>query len=690
MVNRPRKKYYLLLFLFGCLSAFSQEDSLSFYFNKGSNLSEEALNFYTKQLRSKDSLRIYHIASKIVTRENKTQFYHQVGKSFYDVDNYDVARIYFAKSLEMAKLTLDKRIIAKELSALGNIYRLQDRNTIAMNLLFQATYLYKELNQLRDVAFNLSLIGDINRCINQPKDALKYLNEALAICIKNNYLKEEAFCYSSLGAVYQSQKKFTRALTNFDQGLKIAHALKDTSRIVDFQCSIGDLLTEQDRFGEALNYFNRAMELDKVSKDQYNLALCYTGLGKVFLKQKEYKKAVDFGTQSYKLGKSITAPGICADASEIIYNAYFGAADYKNAFLFLKLKTELNDSTTNLAQVKQQTQLEFNFVNAYKEKQDSILRAEKQQQRDLVQAAKSKQQEALVIAGIVGVIIAILVIIIIFRFYQKEKDSKQIIKLQKTIVEGKNKEIMDSINYAQKIQQAIIPSPLEMNNVFPQHFVLLLPRDIVSGDFYWIGSKRNYVFVAVADCTGHGVPGGFMSMLGTALLNEIINEKEIYEPADILDLLKLKIIMALRQSENVNEAKDGMDIALCRIDKTTNELTFAGANNSMHLMRGERLIELKGDKQPIGISHFNNTQQFIQQTITLLKDDVIYLFTDGYPDQFGGEIGKKFKYKQLEDLLIRIHNKGMQEQMTILEKVHKDWKGNLEQVDDICILGIKI
>lgn len=678
------------MFLFSCLSAFSQEDSLAFYFNKGSNLSTEALNFYTKQLRFKDSLSIYHTASKIVTRENKTTFYHQVGKSFYDVDNYERARTYYSKSLEMAKLTLDKRIIAKELSALGNVYRLQDRNTIAMNLLFQATYLYKELNQLRDVAHNLSLIGDINRCIDQQKDALKYLNEALAICIKNNYLKEEAFCYSSIGTVYLTQKKFTRALTNFDQGLKIAQSLKDTSRIVDFQYSIGDLLTEQDRLGEALNYFNRAMELDKISKDQYNLALCYQGLGKVFLKQKDFKKSVEFATQSYKLGKLITAPGICGDASEIIYSAYFGAGDYKNAFLFLKLKTELNDSTTNLTQVKQQTQLEFNFVNAFKEKQDSILRAEKQQQRDLIQAAKSKQQEALVIAGIVGVIIAILVIIIIFRFYQKEKDSKQIIKLQKTIVEGKNKEIMDSINYAQKIQQAIIPSHLEMSNVFPQHFVMLVPRDIVSGDFYWIGSKLNYVFVAVADCTGHGVPGGFMSMLGTALLNEIINEKEIYEPADILDLLKLKIIMALRQSENVNEAKDGMDIALCRIDKVTNELTFAGANNSMHLMRAEKLIELKGDKQPIGISHFNSTQQFIQQTISLIKGNFIYLFTDGYPDQFGGENGKKFKYKQLEELLISIHNKEMEEQLEILEEVHRDWKGNLEQVDDICILGIKI
>ncbi|HET6226806.1 MAG TPA: tetratricopeptide repeat protein [Bacteroidia bacterium] len=689
-MNRHIKKYCLFVFIVSSLSVFSQDDSLIAYFNKKNEIPNEKLAVFSKQLKEKDSLAIYHLASKIVTREKKVYFYHQVGKAFYEADNYENAKTYYAKALEMAKLTLDKQNIAKELSALGNIYRLQDKNTIALNLLFQAVYLYKELNQQKDLAFNLALIGDINRCIDQPQDALKYLNEALALSIKNNFQREEAFCYSSIGSVYQTLKKYDRGLTNYNEGLKIAQTIKDTSRIVDFLYSIGDLYIEQNRAEEALSYFNRAMEYDKLTGDQYNLALCYAGLGKVALKQKNPKKGVDYGLQAYEIGKLLTAPGICTDATEIIYQAYYEAGDYKNAFHYLKLKTELKDSTINLIQLKKQTQLEFNFVNSFKEKQDSIVRAEKQQQRDMVQATKSRQQEALVTAGAVAVITSILIIIVIFRSYRKERNSRQIINEQKLLVEGKNKEIMDSINYAKKIQQAIIPSSLEMANVFPQHFVLLLPKDIVSGDFYWVSSKLNYSFVAVADCTGHGVPGGFMSMLGTALLNEIINEKEVYEPADILDLLKFKIIMALRQSENVNEAKDGMDIALCRIDKTTNELIFAGANNSMQLLRNNKIIELKGDKQPIGISHFNITQQFIQQSISLQKNDLIYLFTDGYPDQFGGEVGKKFKYKQLEQLLLDIHNKDMQVQREILEKVHVNWKGSLSQVDDICILGIKI
>jgi len=689
-VNKHIRKYSLFVLLFSCLSTLAQDDSLIFYFNKKAEVPAQKLSIFAKQIREKDSVAIRQLASKIITRENKAYFYHQVGRAFYEADNYEKAKDYYSKSLEQAKLTLDKSKIAKELSALGNIYRLQDKNTIALNLLFQAVYLYKELGQQKEVAFNLALIGDINRCIDQPQDALKYLNEALALSIKNNFQKEEAFCYSAIGSVYQTLKKYDRGLANYNQGLKIALILKDTSRIVDFLYSTGDLLVEQNRPSEALSYFNRSMEYDKITGDQYNLALCYSGLAEVALKQKDSKKAVEYGLKSYEIGKLLTAPGICSDAVEIIYQAYYVGGDYKNAFNFLKLKTELKDSTTNLIQLKKQTQLEFNFVNAFKEKQDSIVRAEQQQQRDIIQAAKTRQQEAIVIAGIVAVITSIIIIIVIYRSYQKEKNSKQIINQQKTIVEEKNKEILDSINYAKKIQQAIIPSSLEMTNLFPHNFVMLLPKDIVSGDFYWIGSKLNYVFVAVADCTGHGVPGGFMSMLGTALLNEIVNEKEVYEPADILDLLKFKIIMSLRQSENVNEAKDGMDIALCRIDKTTNELLFAGANNSMHLLRNNKLIELKGDKQPIGISHFNITQQFIQQSISLVKNDLIYLFTDGYPDQFGGEAGKKFKYKQLEQLLLDIHQKDMEVQREILEKVHIDWKGDLGQVDDICIVGIKI
>jgi serine phosphatase RsbU (regulator of sigma subunit) len=308
----------------------------------------------------------------------------------------------------------------------------------------------------------------------------------------------------------------------------------------------------------------------------------------------------------------------------------------------------------------------------------------------MAHAAELKQQRTVAVFGLAGLAVSALVASFMYRSYRKEKRSREIINQQKGMVDAKNKEIVDSINYAKKIQQAIIPTNTEVKNLLPESFVILQPKDIVSGDFYWITEKENFLFLAVADCTGHGVPGGFMSMLGTALLNEIISDKNVYEPADILDILKLKIILALRQSDNINENKDGMDITLVRFDKDKSKLVFAGANNSLYHVRENVLTEYKGDKHPIGFSFNNTNKQFNQVSVTLQKDDVLYMFTDGYPDQFGGPLGKKFKYKALEQTLLQISSDDMNAQRKKLLHLHDQWKGTLEQVDDICVVGVRV
>jgi serine phosphatase RsbU (regulator of sigma subunit) len=266
---------------------------------------------------------------------------------------------------------------------------------------------------------------------------------------------------------------------------------------------------------------------------------------------------------------------------------------------------------------------------------------------------------------------------------------KEEIARQKEIVELKNKEVTDSIHYAQKILHAILPSPEDVQKTIGASFVLFEPKDIVSGDFYWVSEQEDFVFFTVADCTGHGVPGSFMSMLGHSLLNEIVNEKKIFEPGDILDMLRMKIILDLKQKGLSGENKDGMDMCLCRYHKKSNTLTYAAANNSLYVLRNKVLTEYKGDKQPVGISS-GPSVQFTQHSIPLEKGDLLYLFTDGYPDQFGGLKGKKIKYKQLEDLLIEFSVLPVNDQKTEIWKHLLQWKGNLEQVDDICMLGIKI
>lgn len=678
-----------LFLLLLSLSTFSQDDSLVIYFNRGNASDISAASRMLLKYDQKDSAMLLSIASKLGRKETKVVFFDAVGERFYDIDDYETARFYYSRALEFARLTLVKKSIADQLTDLGDMYRLQDQNTTALDLLFQSMYIYKELDAKSELAHVLGLIGDLQRCIDQHNDALYYLNQGLDIALKNNFVKEQTFCYSSLGGTYQLMKEYDKAYTSYKKGLQIALGLKDTMRIIDFYYSIGDLLVDKKEPDEGIRYLEKGIELCKLDNDRYYLALCHMGLARAYLAKTDYDRSIMEGLVAFSLGNELKAYGFNSEASEVLFQAYAKKNDFRNAYKYLKFVKDNADSTMSSAKIKQQAKLEINFKNAYEEKQDSLLRFSKQNLKDLEHASELKEQKLYALGGICGSLIALVIIIMVYRSYKREKRSSEIIHKQKQIVDHKNKEILDSINYAKRIQQAIIPTHNELKNVFPESFVLLIPKDIVSGDFYWVVKTGQQAFFAVVDCTGHGVPGGFMSMLGTALLNEIINEKNIYEPADILDLLKLKIIMALRQSDNMNENRDGMDISLIRINLNTMEMSFAGAYNSLYLWRSNKLNEFKGDKFPIGFADTSG-QQFTQHKIKLEHGDLLYMFTDGYPDQFGGGKGKKFKYKMLEELLMRIAPLPMNEQRDVLITTLSEWKGNQEQVDDICVAGIRI
>lgn len=269
-----------------------------------------------------------------------------------------------------------------------------------------------------------------------------------------------------------------------------------------------------------------------------------------------------------------------------------------------------------------------------------------------------------------------------------ESKNTEILK-QKEIIEQKNQAITDSIQYASRIQSAVLPPADFLCEWWPENFILFRPRDIVSGDFYWGRQKGRKVITAVADCTGHGVPGAFMSMLGNAFLDEIYNTTEITDAATILNMLRDEVINALKQKGLTGEARDGMDISLCIIDLDSLRLDFAGANNPLYIIRDDQIIKIPADKMPIGI-HVTDFTPFNNHTGELKKGDMLYLFTDGYADQFGGPRGKKFMYKPLQNLLLKIHNLPAAKQKDILITTFEEWMNGYEQVDDVLIAGIRI
>ena len=323
--------------------------------------------------------------------------------------------------------------------------------------------------------------------------------------------------------------------------------------------------------------------------------------------------------------------------------------------------------------------------------------------------SKLTMQEFLINGGLLTFTVAVFCMFLIRNRYvltYKEiksrlelEKSKNLIEIQKTEVEEKNSEIISSLRYAKRLQEALLPPKNLLEEFFNKnYFVIYQPRDIVCGDFYWArkinttpksGESKEYLLIAVADCTGHGVPGAFMSMLGSSFLHQSATEKDVNTPAEALDYLNQKIITTLNHGYGDQKIRDGMDISFIALDLKTRQLAYAGANNPIYIVGDGSLKTLKANKQAIG--NMNDVAlPYNNNLIQLQPNDCVYLFTDGYADQFGGPKGKKFMRKQFEEMLIEVHQKPMAEQQEILKTRYDNWKGALDQVDDVCVIGIRV
>lgn len=387
------------------------------------------------------------------------------------------------------------------------------------------------------------------------------------------------------------------------------------------------------------------------------------------------------------------------DAAKIAYSQLEKEKSIQNLAL---IEEKLRLKKKEIAALENQNKINL-ISNSYRQKElelaknKNYLMLQKQLINEMRVGIIQKNQKSLKYG--IAALTALLLLVAFFLFRgitQRRKIESQNVKLhlknteiakQKDIIQEKNKEIIDSINYALKIQTAMLPTDGELKNILGDNFVFYRPKAIVSGDFYWCFENSKYKYYATVDCTGHGVPGGFMSMLGISLLNEIVKEKKIEEPCSILDMLTARIIAELKQTEKANVAKDGMDITLCRLSKDKTELVVSGANNDLWLLRRNELIEIKSNRQSIGFN-YGKYRQFTQEKIKLQPKDRIYTFSDGYADQFGGVNKKKFKSRNLKNLLLAIYNDPAPEQLRLIKRTFEEWMGPEEQVDDVLLIGL--
>ena len=372
-------------------------------------------------------------------------------------------------------------------------------------------------------------------------------------------------------------------------------------------------------------------------------------LGRVCWKLGDNPKALEYYEKSFKIAEQLGNKSLISDCLKSFGIFYIVNGNYPRAIEYfqksIKILEEIEDKNEELSQQNEEIQSMNEVLN---------------EQKELVEEKNTKLNA------------------------QNEEISDQRDQLS-----NQNKSIGESILYAKRIQTAVLPNQAYIDVVLPENFILFKPRDVVSGDFYWVKQISDFIVIAAADCTGHGVPGAIMSMLGMSFLNEIVQKREITQANQVLNELRKQIKQALRQTGKKGEADDGMDITFCVLDTKTKILQYSGANNPLYLIQNGELKEIKGDRMPIGY-YPNEKPSFTNHEIQLKDGDIFYLFSDGFMDQFGGKKGFKYKASNFQNKLLEIHNKPMIIQKDILEQELKNWMKGHEQTDDILVMGVRV
>lgn len=571
-------------------------------------------------------------------------------------------------------------------------YAMGDRERSMDNCL-KALDIFQQQKDKQGMGLAYYFMGIINfEFSNNLQQAITYMEDAALVQEEAGDNRQQALSLSFLGNMYEKGGESEKAISCYKKAISRAKASYNRNAESYTLRSMGNYYFAHHLVKEASNYFRMSLQMDEEAQNYFGVIRNLNGLAKIAYDSKDYNKAIEYNQKCYQTASAIHDNYGLLFVYEQLAKVYEEKGDINKALVYHKLYITTKDSVFNV-----ESSSKIAAMQSRSEFDKKLLEQQKEnEKKQLLNEEKNKRQRIwllLVIAVAIGAGVIAFIIFRNLRYTQKQKhiieEQKHTVELQHKVIVEKNKDITDSINYAKRIQQAILPEPMELQKLIKDSFVLFLPRDVVSGDFYWCVEKDGLKIIAAADCTGHGVPGAFMSMIGYAFLNEIVLERNITEPAEILSALRYQVIKALKQTGAEGEARDGMDIALITIDEHKGQLQYAGANNPLWLLRNNELIEYKADKRPIGY-YLGKGLPFTNHTISLSKGDAVYIFTDGYADQFGGPKGKKFKYKQLSDLLITCSDKTANEQQAILKTSFRNWKGDLEQVDDVCVIGIRI
>lgn len=682
--------------------------------------------------------------------QQQAEAYFAIGNSYYLMNHFNEALASLTKSLHTFDQLENKRGIAKCLNRIGNTYQLKREFQNAMEAYQEAMRLSEETGDLNQLSRSYLNMGSIMELYGDYENAIDYYLSAREINEQTNNSESLAWGYLLLSRLFKKIPDYPRALTFIERSLELYQEIDkfqgNSTGITLCLKEIADIYQNMGKFDEALLYGNKVLTISKEEENAHGVAASHAQIGKILYKMGDYDQALENLEKAIQMKQQLDDPIDLASLLRYTGNIYTKQGKQKKALQYLKnslriaktqnIKEDMRDSYQSLSLVYAETgqfELSLDHYIHYTALKDSLTtreiaqremefefnkRKNAMEREQLIQQEQLKRQKSIIIFSIAGLLLMILLAFLIYKNYKSKLAANRLlsaqndeIKKKSHIIEEQNTElaqqrdlaneqrdrlsvqkkmITDSIEYARRIQNAILPQEKWINEILPEHFIFHHPRDIVSGDFYWFSKHNDKLYIAAVDCTGHGVPGAFMSMLGVAFLNEIVNKDNISHANEILNHLRLHIINALHQSDTDNSSKDGMDISLCIIDKKNHHIEFAGANLPLYIIADNQLSEIKGDRMPIGIYSTKTNTPFTNHNIAYQQNNVLYLFSDGYADQFGGKNKEKFKKKKLKELLLDIHQQPLTKQKDTLLQTLNDWKGTHSQIDDILLIGVKL
>ncbi len=617
--------------------------------------------------------------------------YLNLGGLYWEIKNYHKAIDNYIESLRIYENGSDRMRTASVLENIGLIYR--DLGNVERSLEYHnlVLELYKSIgNTLREsIALNF-IAGDYSVAKDYPK-ALEYYRKSLAIRQKLENRQLIAATCNNLGMVFKNLNNSDSAHYYYHKAYDLYTDIGDLKNHAATLNNIANLKWKFNEHDSAEYYFEMALASRQLIMDTQGEGYTMLQFGQFLMENKKYTRAYSMAFGAFNTAQQTNDWILKRDATLLLSQLFEKQGNYKQAHIYYKLYNESQEALNRDETIKRIADMEIRFEN------EKRIQALKSKQFEIELKDSEIRQKNLRYYYMLGALLLLVgIAITIFIAWRQKIRSNKILSLQKQEIEAQrdqisdqNQKITDSIVYASRIQNAMLPPVSTANKLFPKHFVFFKPRDVVSGDFYWMHSENNYSVVVVADCTGHGVPGAFMSMLGISLLNELTGQYSNFDAAKLLGSLRKKIRINLHQVSFADSSNDSIDMGMVIIDNNTNKACYAGGNIPLWIFSNGNLTTYSADRMPVGI-HIGEEESFTNNFIQLNKNDTLYMFSDGFPDQFGGKKNRKLLISGFKNLILSIARLDIKDQHKQLHEKLSEWKENTRQIDDIIVLGINI